>query len=157
MTPQTHHWQEEIETLVRARYPILYVITSEEMRVQNVMVEIAAKRQKKLFEWTCSSGLVPAGSSIQSQRNRNASTKDPGAALDLIIDQVEPAIFLFKDFHPFLTRNNIAIIRRLKDIALHLKNSFKTIVIISPVLEIPPDFSKSQGQRGRPPQPINGT
>jgi ATPase family associated with various cellular activities (AAA) len=142
MTPQTHHWQEEIETLVRARYPILYVITSEEMRVQNVMVEIAAKRQKKLFEWTCSSGLVPAGSSIQSQRNRNASTKDPGAALDLIIDQVEPAIFLFKDFHPFLTRNNVAIIRRLKDIALHLKNSFKTIVIISPVLEIPPELEK---------------
>jgi len=142
MTPLTHQWQEEIETLVRARYPILYVITNEEMRVQNVMVEIAAKRQKKLFEWTCSSGLVPAGSSIQSQRNRNASTKDPGAALDLIIDQVEPAIFLFKDFHPFLTRNNIAIIRRLKDIALHLKNSFKTIVIISPVLEIPPELEK---------------
>jgi hypothetical protein len=140
--PKTQRWQEELETLVRARYPILYVITSEEMRVQSVMVEIAAKRQKKVFEWTCSSGLVPAGSSIQSQRHRNASTKDPGAALDLIIDQVEPAIFLFKDFHPFLTRNNVAIIRRLKDIALHLKNSFKTIVIISPVLEIPPELEK---------------
>jgi len=142
MTSKSHAWQEEIETLVRARYPILYVITSEEMRVQSVMVEIAAKRQKKLFEWTCSSGLVPAGASIQSQRNRNASTKDPGVALDLIIDQVEPAIFLLKDFHPFLSRANVAIIRRLKDIALHLKNSFKTIVIVSPVLEIPPELEK---------------
>jgi hypothetical protein len=142
MNLQTHRWQEELETLVRARYPIIYVITGEEMRVQNMVLEIAAKRQKKVFEWTCSSGLVPAGSSIQSQRNRNASTKDPGAALDLIIDQVEPAIFLFKDFHPFLTRGNVAIIRRLKDIALHLKNSFKTIVIVSPVLEIPPELEK---------------
>jgi hypothetical protein len=142
VTSITHRWQEEIETLVRARYPILYIITNEEMRVQALLVEIAAKRQKKVFEWTCSSGLVPAGSSIQSQRNRNASTKEPGAALDLIIDQVEPAIFLFKDFHPFLTKNNFAIIRRLKDIALHLKNSFKTIVIISPVMEVPPELEK---------------
>src|SRR5262245_3574030 len=112
------------------------------MRVQSVLLEIAAKRQKKVFEWTCSSGLVPAGASIQSQKSRNAATKEPLAALELVIDQVEPAIFLFKDFHPFLTRNNVAIIRRLKDIALHLKNSFKTIILISPVMEIPAELDK---------------
>lgn len=136
------NFANEIETLIRARYPILYLITSEEMRVQNILVEIAAKRQKKVYEWTYSSGIVPAGASIQSQKNRNPSTKDPLAALDLVIDQIEPAIFLFKDFHPFLTRNNFAIIRRLKDIALHLKNSYKTIVLISPVMEIPPELDK---------------
>src|SRR3974390_3356407 len=136
------NFASEIETLIRARYPILYLITSEEMRVQNIRVEIAAKRQKKVFEWTYSSGIVPAGTSIQSQKSRNPATKDPLAALELLIEQVEPAIFLFKDFHPFLTRNNVAIIRRLKDIALHLKNSFKTIVLISPVMEVPPELEK---------------
>jgi SpoVK/Ycf46/Vps4 family AAA+-type ATPase len=136
------NFQTEIETLIRARYPILYIITSEEMRLQNILVEIAAKRQKKVFEWTYSSGIVPAGASIQSQKGRNTATKDPLAALDMVIDQVEPAIFLFKDFHPFLTRNNFAVIRRLKDIALHLKNSFKTIVLISPVMEIPAELDK---------------
>ncbi len=135
-------FQTEIETLIRARYPILYIITSEEMRVQNMLVEIASKRQKKIYEWTYSSGIIPAGASIQSQKGRNAATKDPLAALDMVIDQVEPAIFLFKDFHPFLTRNNFAIIRRLKDIALHLKNSFKTIILISPVMEIPAELDK---------------
>jgi hypothetical protein len=136
------NFQTEIETLIRARYPILYIITSEEMRVQNSLVEIAARRQKKVFEWTYSSGIVPAGASIQSQKGRNAATKDPLAALDLVIEQVEPAIFMFKDFHPFLTRNNFAVIRRLKDIALHLKNSYKTIVLISPVMEIPAELDK---------------
>jgi SpoVK/Ycf46/Vps4 family AAA+-type ATPase len=136
------NFQAEIETLIRARYPILYIITSEEMRVQNLVVEIAAKRQKKVFEWTYSNGIVPAGSSIQSKSARNASTKDPLAALDQVIEQVEPAIFLFKDFHPFLTRNNYAIIRKLKDIALHLKNSYKTIILISPVMEIPAELDK---------------
>ena len=136
------NFQTEIEILIRARYPILYIITSEEMRVQNILVEIAAKRQKKVFEWTYSSGIVPAGASIQSQKSRSPATKDPLSALDMVIDQVEPAIFLFKDFHPFLTRNNFAVIRRLKDIALHLKNSYKTIVLISPVMEIPAELDK---------------
>jgi hypothetical protein len=132
----------EFETLVRARYPILYVISNEEMRVQNVVVEIAKKRQKKVYEWTYSTGIVPAGTSIQSQKNRNAATKDPLAALDQVIEQVEPAIFIFKDFHPFLAKNNFAVIRKLKDIALHLKNSFKTIVLISPLMEIPAELDK---------------
>ena len=136
------NFETEIETLIRARYPILYLITHEEMRAQRVLLEIAARRQKKVFEWTCSAGILPAGASIQSQRGRNPATKEPLAALDLVIDQVEPAIFLFKDFHPFLTRSNYAVIRRLKDIALHLKNSRKTIVLISPVMEIPAELDK---------------
>src|ERR1700759_2604448 len=110
------NFQSEIETLIRARYPILYIISSEEMRVQNVVMEIAHKRQKKVFEWSYSTGIVPAGTSIQSQKHRNTPTKDPLAALDQVIEQVEPAIFIFKDFHPFLTKNNFAIFRKLEEI-----------------------------------------
>lgn len=134
--------QQEIETLIRARYPILYVITSEEARVQSLVVEIAHRRQKKVFEWSFSTGIVPAGTSIQSQKHRSAATKDPLTALDQVIEQVEPAIFIFKDFHPFLTKNNFAIVRKLKEIALHLKNSFKTIVLVAPTMEIPTELEK---------------
>src|SRR5665811_850973 len=133
---------QELDTLIRARYPIIFIVSSEEMRLQNVVVEVAQKRQKKVFEWSYSTGIVPAGTSIQSQKNRNAATKDPLMALDQVIEQVEPAIYVFKDFHPFLTKNNFAIVRKLKEIALHLKNSFKTIVLISPVMEIPAELDK---------------
>lgn len=136
------NFQAELETLIRARYPILYILSSEETRVQDLIMDIAAKRQKKVFEWSYSTGIVPAGTSIQSQKHRNAATKDPLQALDQVIEQVEPAIFVFKDFHPFLTRNNFAITRKLKEIALHLKNSFKTIVLVSPVTEIPTELEK---------------
>jgi ATP-dependent 26S proteasome regulatory subunit len=133
---------QEIETLIRARYPILYVVTGEETRVQTVLLEIARNRQKKLFEWSYTTGLVPAGTSIQTQKHRNAATRDPLVALDQVIDQVEPAIFVFRDFHPFLTKNNFAVIRKLKEIALHLKNSYKTIVLVSPLQDIPPELDK---------------
>jgi hypothetical protein len=136
------NFQTELETLIRARYPILYILSSEEMRVQDLVLDIARKRQKKVFEWSYSTGIVPAGTSIQSQKHRNAATKDPLMALDQVIEQVEPAIFIFKDFHPFLTKNNFAITRKLKEIALHLKNSFKTILLVSPVLEIPAELEK---------------
>ena len=98
------NFDAELELLIRARYPILYVISSEETRVQNVVVEIANKRHKKVFEWSYNTGIVPAGTSLQSQKHRNAATKDPLTALDQVIEQVEPAIFIFKDFHPFLTQ-----------------------------------------------------
>jgi adenylate kinase family enzyme len=132
----------EVETLIRARYPILYIVSSEETRLQKLVTGIAQKRQKKVFEWSFSTGIVPSGTSIQSQKTRSAATKDPLLALDQVIDQVEPAIFVFKDFHPFLGKNNFAIIRRLKEIALHLKNSYKTIILVSPVLEIPTELEK---------------
>lgn len=133
---------QEIETLIRARYPIIYVVTAEEQRVQQVLTEIAGQRQKKLLEWTSTLGMVPGGTSIQLQKLRNAPTRDPSAALDQVIEQVEPAIFVFKDFHPYLAKGNHAIVRKLKEIALYLKNSFKTVVLVSPVLEIPVELEK---------------
>src|SRR5665213_347184 len=136
------NFDAELELLIRARYPILYIISSEETRAQNVVLEVAGKRRKKVFEWSYSTGIVPAGTSLQSQKHRNAATKDPLQALDLVIEHVEPAIFIFKDFHPFLTKNNFAVVRKLKEIALHLKNSFKSILLVSPVLEIPTELEK---------------
>src|SRR2546425_7689340 len=136
------NFAQEIETLIRARYPILYNFSAEEAREQELVVDIAGRRQKKDYEWSVNTGVGPAGTSIQSQKHRNAPTKDPLLALDQVIDQVEPALFVFKDFHPFLKKNNHAVIRKLKEIALQLKNSFKTILLVSPVLEIPIELEK---------------
>lgn len=133
---------EELDTLIRARYPILYLVTSEETRVMSVIEEVARRREKRVYEWSASMGLVPAGTSIQSQKARQTATRDPLAALDQVIDWVEPAIHVFKDLHPFLGRGQTAVIRRLKEIALHLKNSLKTVLIVSPVLEIPAELDK---------------
>lgn len=136
----------ELEILIRARYPVIYVQTTEELRVTALVQEIATRRGKKVFEWASSTGLIPAGTSLQSQKSRHPATRDPVAALDTVIDQVEPALFIFKDLHPFLSRSgpaaNVTCIRRLKDVALQLKHSFKTVILVSPLLEIPPELEK---------------
>jgi len=132
----------EVETLIRARYPVVYITTWEEARVVGEITQLAASRDKRVYEWSITTGLVPAGTSLQSEKHRDAATKDPLVALDSIIKDVEPAIYVLKDFHHFLTRNNFTVVRRLREIAQNLKHSYKTVIVISPVLEIPTDLEK---------------
>src|SRR6266498_4533912 len=138
--PMTIH--HEIETVIRSRAPLLYIVTSEETRVQELLLDIAAKRQKKLYEWSCTTGLALAGASVQAAKPRNPATREPLAALDEVIAHVEPAVYLFKDLHPFLGKPGFTVTRRLKEIALHLKHSYKTVVLVSPLLEIPVELEK---------------
>src|SRR5215203_3937833 len=49
---------DELEILIRARYPVIYVVTWEEERLEQRLSEIARKRNKTFHVWTCSQGVV---------------------------------------------------------------------------------------------------
>lgn len=136
--------QQELDVLVRARYPIIYVVTWEEERVERCLREIGAARNKNLFVWTITQGIVKSGTDAQQSKSGSGNTSDPLAALDAVIHQVEPAIYLFKDFHRFTDdeRCNLSVIRRLRDVAHHLRDTYKTIVITSPLMRIAPELTK---------------
>lgn len=133
---------EELEVLIRARYPIIYVVSWEEERVERCLRQIAESRNKKLFVWTLSMGIVKSGA--EPPRGKTNATTDPLAALDSVVEQIEPAIYLFKDFHHFTDdqRCNMTVLRRLRDVALHLRDTYKSIVIVSPLLRIAPELTK---------------
>ncbi|MFH1768434.1 MAG: AAA family ATPase [Candidatus Omnitrophota bacterium] len=131
---------EELELLIRARYPIINVVSWEEERAEALIFEIARKRDKKLFIWSITQGITPYCEEEKSKFRLEASTKDPIAALNQVIKFIEPAIYIFKDFHHYL--QDPTIIRKLRDIALHLKSSFKTLILLSPVLKIPCELEK---------------
>ena len=134
----------EIDVLIRARYPIIYVTTWEEERVERCLREIAERRRKNLFIWTITQGIVKSGSEPNRAKGGADSTCDPIAALDAVVAQLEPAIYLFKDFHHFTEDNraNLTVIRRLRDVAHHLRDTYKTIVICAPVTRISQELSK---------------
>lgn len=133
---------QEMEVLVRARYPLLYVVSWEEGRVIDAVNKIGRRLGKKVYEWSCSGGLAPAGADPREMRAGKSSTKDPLVALKEVMEQIEPAIYVFKDFHAFLQRTNYQVIRALRDIANHLKASYKTLVLLAPSLALPPDLEK---------------
>lgn len=144
LSVEPHSCINELDVLIRARYPIIYVVSWEEERVEQQLERIAALRNKKLFTWTCTQGIVKYGSEPQRAKTSSGSTADPLAALDAVLAHVDPAIFLFKDFHPFTeeVRCNLTIIRRLKDVAFNLRDSYKTIVIVSPFVRLAPELLK---------------
>src|ERR1700685_797198 len=43
---------EELDILIRARYPIIYLVSWEEERVEQYLAEIAERRKKKFYLWT---------------------------------------------------------------------------------------------------------
>ena len=53
--------QQELDVLIRARYPIVYVVSWEEERVERCLRKIAEARNKKLFVWTITQGIVRSG------------------------------------------------------------------------------------------------
>jgi len=132
----------DLELLIRARYPVIAVVTGEEVRALQLVARIAERRQKRLYEWSCSTGIVPGGTSIQARKPLNPATRDPLVALDAVLELVEPALFVFKDLHPFLSRSNPTVVRRLREISIHLKSGPKSIILISPDLDLPPELQK---------------
>ncbi len=135
---------EELDVLIRARYPIIYVVSWEEERVERYLRDIAASRKKSLFVWTITQGLVKSGADSQRTKIGGGNTADPLAALDCVIQHVEPAVYLFKDFHRFTSeeRCNLSIIRRLRDLSQQLRDSYKTLIIVAPTMRISPDLTK---------------
>ncbi len=124
----------ELETLIRARYPIIYVVSWEEKRVEEALRAITKARNKKMYQWTVTQGMV------LNPLNRDEATRDPLAALDFVMESRDQAVFLLKDFHPFLS--DTSLVRRLRDLTYALKTSYKTLVLLSPVLKLPPELEK---------------
>lgn len=145
MTSAPMERQEEVSLLIRAKYPILYIISWEERRIEEILRQVARERRKQLYGWTVTDGILPLdeyqGPPI------DPATSHPLRALEFIANSRESAIFVLKDFHPFLDEMRgqtefPVIVRRLRDITEELKLSYKTLVILSPVLRFPVELEK---------------
>lgn len=123
-----------IETLIRARYPLIYVVSYEESRVDDEMSRITKDRKKELYKWSITKGLeMPDGSLL-------SDFKDPIKVLEYILQADVNGVFVMKDYHPYL--NEPVVVRKLRDVAHALKTSMKNVVFISPVLKIPMELEK---------------
>jgi AAA+ superfamily predicted ATPase len=127
--------KEELELMIRSRYPIIYLITWEEMRLKRFIQNLATSLNKQLYTWSASSGMESNGRTVEENKTAEA-------ALDFIEKSSDNAVFILKDFHPFLKEEMTVVIRRLRDLSVRLKRSYKTILIISPILTIPPELEK---------------
>jgi SpoVK/Ycf46/Vps4 family AAA+-type ATPase len=136
--------EQALELLIRAKYPILYIVSAEERRVEELLREVAARRHKQLFSWTITEGV--ADISTLKPIVVDGGAREPLQVLEVIASSRDSAIFVLKDFHPFLDNarllENAVVVRKLRDVVNHLKESPKTLVLLSPVLAYPPELEK---------------
>ena len=124
--------QDEITLYIKSRYPIIYLVTSEENRAEKLIRSTGAATQKLCFFWSATEGF--AGT------DKFGDKKTPVSALDAVLSYADAGLFILKDYHAFM--EDPVVIRKLRDIVVNLKKSYKTLFIISPVLVLPPGLEK---------------
>jgi len=131
------NFSEEFELLLRARYPLIYIPTLEEERLEAAIAQ-SAKQQgnRAVYTWDFVDGY---------QGNPNDvgfGKRNPLQALELVekLPASAAAIFILRDFHRFL--EDVSIARKLRNLARTLKSQPKNIVLVSPQVTIPDELGE---------------
>ncbi|HYS11559.1 MAG TPA: AAA family ATPase [Myxococcales bacterium] len=138
---QLRRVDKDIEHLMRARYPLIYILSSEEKRVEKSIADVLHTREReknyrtKIYTWSVTEG-------VRLGKEPQGDSKDPLKALRFVVEAKpdERAVFILRDLHPFL--KNPEVVRLLRDIGRKLKEELKTVFLISPLLAIPPELDK---------------
>jgi SpoVK/Ycf46/Vps4 family AAA+-type ATPase len=118
--------------LLKARYPIIYISTYEEERIEYIIRYCAKKYvSRTYYSWDFIDGYQG------NPNDTGFAARNPLEALELI-EKLTPetaSIFVLKDYDNFL--KDISVIRKLKNLSRTLKTQPKNLIIISPEVNIP--------------------
>ncbi len=142
--------EQHLINLFRARFPFIYIPTWEEVRIVNIINDIAnnpkkIKTRRDVFVWSSTDGVKKL--TDEGQENVNVGS-EPIEALNFIENYNEPAIMILKDVHCLLGVNNrnadYNYIRKIRDVANSIKNDdvAKSVVIVAPTLVLPTELQK---------------
>lgn len=121
-----------IPALLAARYPLLWLVSAEEERVERGLERICEATEIPLWYWRATTGLTPA---LGEPR---AGTETLPAALAALLDVDGPALFVLEDPGPHLV--DPVNVRRLRDLVRNLERRRQAVAVLSPRVDIPPDL-----------------
>jgi SpoVK/Ycf46/Vps4 family AAA+-type ATPase len=128
----------ELDTLIRARYPLIYLVSSEEPRILEFLRGIAQGHGKSLIGWSAIRGFHRLDSTHGLPFP--GGTEDPLVALRAVPAIQESALVVFNDLHAWL--DDRRVVRALRELGQALKSSYTTVLILAPVLQLPVELEK---------------
>ncbi len=139
---------EKLASLIRARFPYIYITTYEEDRVTSVIKGIVTdpakiKFVREVYIWTQTNGFVN-----DETEKVISDTTCPLKAMEYVQNYDKDAVFIFYDLHVnFGACNrppNHDLVRKMRDLLPVLKTSRarKNVIFIAPDLVIPPTLQK---------------
>ena len=135
---------EQLDVLVRASYPILYVVSHEEDRVEAAITSIVEGRNRMsggatdLWVWSSTKGASCLAKSLDKDLG-------PVEVLDFIETYPSSGVFVLRDYGYFLHEGPAYTVqRRLKDLASHLARvgHGSVIIIVDSSVDIPTRVEK---------------
>ena len=128
-------FNDELSLFLKARYPIIYINTIEEDRVEYIIRKNGKTNlNRSIYSWDFVDGYT------NNPNNDGFAKKNPLQALELAerLNKETPAIFLLKDFNRFLT--DLSISRKLRNISRIFKLEPKALIIIGSEINIPKEL-----------------
>jgi len=126
---------DELLLFLKSRYPILYITSIEEERVEYIIRKnIKNTLKRSVFTWDFVDGYTG------NPNHKGIAERNPIQALEFIerLNSETPAVFILKDYNRFI--GDLAISRKLRNISRILKLQPKTIIIIGSELNIPKEL-----------------
>jgi hypothetical protein len=123
---------DQLALLVRARYPLLALLSHEEARALRTLEKVAARMPAPLITWSETAGLSGVEGAPPLTR--------PDEALAWIAGHDQPALFALLDLHPHLREPGV--VRRLRDLARDLGPRRQALALVGPDPLLPPELSK---------------
>nr|YP_009312819.1 Hypothetical protein ycf46 [Helminthora furcellata]SCW21073.1 Hypothetical protein ycf46 [Helminthora furcellata]SCW23933.1 Hypothetical protein ycf46 [Helminthora furcellata] len=117
-------FKAELELLITSSCSLIYVLTHEEERLQSMIEDITADDSRQaLYTWNFIEGFEVDNSVYENTQ------KNPSQALDFIesFNVNSDALFLLKDFNPFLS--DISITRKIRNLSRKLDSCNHIIII----------------------------
>jgi len=130
-----------LEVIIRASFPLVYVLSIEEQRVLDAVRRIAdrlgadRKRERRVYVWSASRGLRDPQDKLVSER----TLEDPTAALVHVIENPDDAIYVFLDMHRHFSPVTVRLIR---DTARAVRATRKSLLFLSPQYSLPDELDK---------------
>jgi hypothetical protein len=136
----------DVSALLRARNPLIWIVTREEARVERLLIEAAAAAGYIPRTWDVAAGVTDiSGKPINDMRD----AQDPGAALTLIDSRSkgnERGVWIMRDLPAWLDGAvGVTTMRQLRNLARSLpgapRESAQAIIVISPKGDVPAELA----------------
>ena len=148
MTSKSQAAADDVAALLRARNPLIWIVTREEARAEQYLVQAAAAASYVPHFWDVAQGVT-----MLDGRPENIGGADPGDTLDVIRERAaaqsgrgERGLWIMRDLPVWLQgAPGASPLRKLRNLARFLpgtpRESAQAVVVMSPSGDVPPELA----------------
>ncbi|MEE3715890.1 AAA family ATPase [Tumidithrix elongata RA019] len=127
-------FEAELSLTLRARYPLIYIPSHEEERAEAVITDVAKSLGRSVFIWDFVDGYQ------SNPTDAGMGKRNPLQALEFVEKIPKGAVFVLRDFDRFL--DDIAIARKLRNLARKLNREPQNLILLASQINIPDHLSE---------------